>query len=307
MKFLLLISLTWFWACGFDSADSKISASPVFAQTVSPGGSNNPAGSKNDDDSILYFDEIYTADEKLTYGAYQIEKRSKTIWLKDAEMNAEVTYIVLKRGGKPVAAFEGVRYPLGNDARFALFPVLGQKSNQLIIEQKAHRTWRHWVVNLSPSFKVIYDSGDYPVGHSLRAIDIDKDGTCELIQSLHTFWFWERLTNVDSPLTEIVFAYHPALKRYVPANPQFQKFALRNIEDNIRKTKEIKTDSNAPGQDGGKLGAVLEVFLSYTYAGKEPEAWSFYESEYNLPDKEEMKVKIQKRLREDVVYQAIKK
>ncbi len=80
-----------------------------------------------------------------------------------------------------------------------------------------------------------------------------------------------------------------------------------SVEDNIRKAKEIKADSSSPGQDNGKLGAVLEVVLTYLYAGKEQEAWSFYESEYNLPDKDEMKVEIQKALSKNVIYKALKK
>ncbi|MDQ3747546.1 MAG: hypothetical protein M3367_00820 [Acidobacteriota bacterium] len=294
-------------ACGVDSANSKSSVPSVSAQTVSPDNVNKSVESKNFDSSILYFDEIYSNDDTLAYGAYQVEKRSKMLWLKDAEVNAEVTYFVLKRDGKTAATFEGIHYPLGNDARFGLFPVLGQKTKQLIIEEEAHRAWHHWVVSLSPNAKVIYDSGDYPVGHSLRAIDIDKDGDYELIQSLHSFWFFARLSNVDSPFIDIIFVYNPTLQKYIPANPQFQEFALRNIEDDIRKAKEIKSNSSLPGQEGGKLGAVLEVVLSYLYAGKKQEAWAFYESEYNLPDKKEMKVTIQEALSKEAVYRAVNK
>ena len=255
----------------------------------------------------MYFDDVYTNDDNLAYGAYQVEKRSKMLWLKEAETNAEVTYVILKRNGKTAATFEGIHYPLGNDARYGLFPVLGQETKQLIIEQEAHRAWHHWVVNLSPNPKVIYDSGDYPVGHSLRAIDIDRNGKYELIQSLLSFWFWGRFSNVDSPFIEIIFVYNPVLQKYIPANSQFQEFALRNIEDKIRRAKEIKADSSLPGQDNGKLGAVLEVVLTYLFAGKEQEAWAFYESEYNLQDKEEMKVEVKKALSKNVVYKALKK
>jgi hypothetical protein len=306
-KFLLFAFAVWFCACGVDSPNSQSSMPSASAQTVPPDNENKPVQSKSFENPILYFDDVYTNDDSLTYGAYQVEKRSKMLWLKEAETNAEVTYVVLKRNGKTSAKFEGIHYPLGNDARFGLFSVLGQQTKQLIIEQEAHREWHHWVVNLSPNAKVIYDSGDYAVGHSLRAVDIDRDGKFELIQSLLSFWFWERLSNVDSPFIEVIFVYNPTLQKYVPANQQFQDFALRNIEDDIRKANEIKTDSNLPGQDKGKLGAVLKVVLTYLYAGKEREAWTFYETEYNLPDKEEMKVKIQEAVRKDAVYKALKK
>ena len=305
-KILLYAALISLCACSVDSTASKSSVPSVSAQTVSLDNANKSVESKKSENSILYFDEIYIDEDSLAYGAYQVEKRSKTLWLKEAETNAEVTYVVLKRNGKTSATFEGIHYPLGNDARFGLFSVLGKESKQLIIEQEAHREWQHWVVDLSPNAKVIYDSGDYPVGHSLRAIDIDQDGKYELIQSLLSFWFWGRFSNVDSPFIEVIFVYNPTLQKYIPANPQFQEFALRNIVDDIRKAKEIKADSNQPGQDKGKFGAVLKVVLTYLYTGKEQEAWSFYESDYNLPDKKEMKVEIQKALGRDAVYKALK-
>jgi hypothetical protein len=306
-KIFLYAALVSLCACGVDSTTPQSSVPSASAQTVSLDNANKPAQSKSFDNSILYFDDVYTNDDNLAYGAYQVEKRSKMLWLKEAETNAEVTYVILKRNGKTAATFEGIHYPLGNDARYGLFPVLGQETKQLIIEQEAHRAWHHWVVNLSPNPKVIYDSGDYPVGHSLRAIDIDRDGKYELIQSLLSFWFWGRFSNVDSPFIEIIFVYNPVLQKYIPANSQFQEFALRNIEDKIRRAKEIKADSSLPGQDNGKLGAVLEVVLTYLFAGKEQEAWAFYESEYNLQDKEEMKVEVKKALSKNVVYKALKK
>lgn len=307
LKFILYATAFFLCACKVDSISSKSLAPLETPQVIPADNKIQPAKIKNFDASIFCFDDFYTDDDSLSYGAYKIEKRSKMFWMKDAEVNAEVTYAVLKRNGKIINKFEGIHYPLGNDARFCLFPILGQKGKQLIIEETANREWQHWVVDLSGDAKVIYDSGDYSVGQSLRTIDIDGDGKNELIQSLLTFWFFNRLTNVDSPFIDVIFVYDSARKKYVPANPQFQEFALRNIEGDIRKAKEIKADSNAPGQDNGKLGAVLNVVLTYTYAGKEQEAWAFYENEYDLADKEEMKTKIKDALGKDEVYKTIKR
>jgi len=304
--FILHAAIFSLCACDYNSTDTKTSAPSVSAQTDQQINANKAVKSKNFDDSILDFKELYTDEDNLADGAYQVEKRQKTLWLKDAETDADVTYVVLKRHGKIINTFEGVHYPLGNDARFALFPLLGQNTKQLIVEE-AHREWQSWVVDLSAAAKIIFDSGDYPVGHSLRRNDIDGDGKYELIQSSLSFWFFGRLNNVDSPFIDIVFVYNPTLQKYVPANPQFQDFALRNIEDDIQKAQEIKAESSAPGQDGGKLGAVLKVVLSYLYAGKEQEAWSFYESEYNLPDKEEIKGTVKEAVSKDNVYKVLKK
>lgn len=80
---------------------------------------------------------------------------------------------------------------------------------------------------------------------------------------------------------------------------------MRDIEQ--QKTKVRIEKSNTAQNDGDILGAILEVLLEYVYVGKEKEAWEFYEAEYNLPDKAEMKPKIKNRLKEDSVYQTISK
>ena len=304
---ILGAAAVWLAACGVGPPATAVSVPAAPAPTSSPVAEDKPAATENVEDSILYFDDIYAADDSLRFGEYLVEKRSKTIWLEDAETNADVTYVVLTRDGKTAAEFEGIRYPLGNDARFCLFPALGRETKQLVIEQETHRQWRHWVVNSAARPKVVYDSIDYGVGGELGAVDIDRDGRYELVQSLLGFWFWDRLSNVDSPFIEIVFAYDPARGKYVPANPQFPEFALRRVAEDIRKAQEIKADSSAPGRDNGKLGAVLKVVLTYLYAGREREAWAFYESEYDLPDKAEMKAKIQTKLRGDKVYRALEK
>jgi len=47
------------------------------------------------------------------------------------------------------------------------------------------------------------------------------------------------------------------------------------------------------------------VVLRYIYAGKEKEAWLFYDKEHHLFDKEEMKSKIRRKLKYCLVYQQI--
>jgi hypothetical protein len=47
---------------------------------------------------------------------------------------------------------------------------------------------------------------------------------------------------------------------------------------------------------------VLLIVLRYIYAGKINEAWSFYNREYNLPDKERFRAKVLAILRDEPVY-----
>lgn len=214
---------------------------------------------------------ILSDDESLSYEDYKIEKRKKPLIINGKKFEYGLDYAVLKNNDKIAAKFDGIYNPAGTEIRFGLISLFGQPAKQLIVEQTAHRDWRYWIVNLSDEPKVVHDSGDYSVG-SLRVIDINRDGKFELIQPLLAFWFFGRLTNVDSAFTDVIFEYNPQLRKYVPANPSFQEFALLDIEDKIQKVKSIESKSAAPGQDGGKLGAVLGVVLTYLYAGKKQEA-----------------------------------
>lgn len=255
-----------------------------------------------------YADDLLSESEKLSYGNYQIESLRKSTIVEGKKYDeGGHQYAVLKRKGKVVAQFDDLVNPLGTDIRFGLHTLLDQDRKQLIVEQTENRGWRYWIVDLNQNAKIIHNSGNYDVGQGLRVLDIDGDGKAELIQSLLTFWFFDRLDNTNSPFPDMVFTYDPKFNEYIPANYRFQDFVLRDVEQHITEVKTVKTQSNAAKNDRDILAPMLEVLLTYIYAGKEKEAWEFYEAEYNLPDKAEMKAKIENRLKEDSVYQTISK
>ena len=292
--------------CGASSRPSHPSVSSAKDQSASPPEPSVTPAPQQSDSVSGDIEGVYTEDGMLSHIGYEIEKRSRTVKFEGTKYDTEIQYAVLKKNGKVVAKFDGLSHPLGTEVRFGLFPLLGQVSNQIIVEQTTHRGWRYWVVDLSPNFRIIYDSGDYPVGYSLRALDLNHDGRYELIHTLHTFWFFNKLANTNSPFIDVVFKYNPKTRKYVPANPEFQEYALREVEQKIRKAREVKEKWNGTGYDGDLLGAVLEVALPYIYAGKEQEGWSFYE-EYNSLDKEAIKSEIKKALEDDSIYRAIKR
>jgi hypothetical protein len=255
-----------------------------------------------------YEDYLLSTSEKLSYKDYQIERHSKPTIIEGKKYDEDGhQYAILKRNDKAVTQFDVIVNPLGTDIRFGLHSLLGQNTKQLIVEQTANRDWQYWIVDLNQKAKIIHDSGKYGVGNGLGVFDIDKDGKEELIQSHLAFWFFNKLNNANSPFPEIVFAYDSKSKEYIPANNYFQDFVLRDIQQHISKVKEAKFKSDVAKNDGDILGAMLDVMLRYIYAGKEKDAWEFYEAEYNLSDKADMKSKIKNKLKEDLVYQNISK
>ncbi len=303
-QIFICILLLAFCACENASTNSNPSASVIATTpTALPSVSQT---TKESNFKLKYFDDFNPTDENLSYGDYRIEKRKRTLAIDDENFEDRLSYGVLRRRGKIVAEFDGVYHPFGTSIRFSLVSLLGENTKQLIVEQTAHRIWRYWAVDLDRKAKITFDSADYPVGQDLRIYDIDGDGKDELILSLLTFWFFERLSNADSPFIDIIFRYDSKLKKYVPANDRFQNFVLRDLEKKIVEIKKITPEWRGDrSYDGGLLSVVLEVMLSYIYIGKKQEAWAFYETWYSLPDKIEMRSGIEKQLKEDSLYKTI--
>ena len=306
---LALLSLTF---CGCNAASTRpISPAPSSLE-VTPTANNVTSTTKKYNYETKYADDLLSENEKLSYGNYQIEKHRKPTIVEGKRFDDDGhQFAVLKQKDKVVAQFDAIVNPLGTEIRFGLHSLLGDDRKQLIIEQTENRGWQYWIVDLNQEAKVIHNSGKYNVGQGLRVLDLDGDGKTELIQNLLTFWFFDGLANTHSPFPDIVFTYDPKSRQYVPANCRFRDFVLRDIEQHITKVRVAKSnaaknDGDVPG-DGDILGAMLRVLLEYIYASKEKEAWEFYEAEYNLPDKAEMKSKIKNKLKEDAVYQAISK
>jgi hypothetical protein len=93
---------------------------------------------------------------------------------------------------------------------------------------------------------------------------------------------------------DIVFKYDAKRQEYLPANQLLQSYSLAGINDVIKALDK---------SDAHKLESeVLFIVLRYIYAGKRSEAWSFYNREYNLSDKERLRRKILAVLRDEPVY-----
>ena len=83
--------------------------------------------------------------------------------------------------------------------------------------------------------------------------------------------------------------------------PQFAKHLLAEIENQ-------KQSVPSPGDEVRKLNhlsSVPGIVLDFVFAGREREAWTFYDQAYKLPDKQRIKREVQARLRDSPVYHFI--
>jgi len=192
--------------------------------------------------------------------------------------------------------FDGVYFGLGNSTWLGLFDLFGNGSQQFIISQTAPRTGRHWVVSVSPTVRVLFDSFDYGVGREeFYVIDIDKDGVYEIVLPVTGFYeMMDQMYIGEIPLPEIIFKYDARAGKYLPANHLFLDYALYDIERDIKQL--------LPADDLNYLSRRLTILLRYVYAHKAKEGWDFFEREYQRPDKAEIKARIRLVLKRAPVY-----
>lgn len=313
----LILLLALASACAGCGVRQNALGGPTPVPTPSAAVASSPAAGDEADESprelLGDLAAVHEDGGPLTYNGYVVTKevRSERLY---AGFTDESEYAVISRGGRPRLRLDGVETEAaGPFVRLGLFPVLGDGAQQLIVEQEIHREWRYWVVDLSAVRpRVVFDSGDYNVGHELRAADLDGDGRLELIQLLHTFWFFHFnktlwFSNPDSPLIEVVFRYDPRARKYLPANHEFQDFTLRGVRREVeavgREREQLKTGD---GPDTALLSVVLGATLRYLYADRPEEGWAFYK-QYDSPHREQVKAKVKKALADDPVYRAITK
>jgi len=298
-KFFGLVILTTLVSCGphsnsqlqpGNSGEQPSSTSEKVEFQQEPADTNITSG--------INIDSVFTQDDTLSYGGYTVVKQKKNVQIEQTEGSSEVSYAVLKRNGKDVAKFDGVYSGSGNATNFGSFSFLGNDNRQLIVSQTIPRNGRHWIVDLSSDFRIIYDSADYGVGREdLSVLDIDRDGRYEILQEDVSFTGFYNLSMAKSPMPLIIFKYDEKKGEYIPANHLFMEYELRNIWSKIAK---LIPENTVPD-----LSTILDITLQYVYAGEEQKGWDFFDVEYKNPDKEDIKSKAKAILAKQPVYKFI--
>lgn len=220
----------------------------LFAGDTSPVAANPAATDAAPEESQLTSPSVHSkgptdfliAEDRWTHDGYTIERRSRKAPRDDGEgptaspIWVDVYYVVIKKAGRVQSRFDAdVYFGLGNSANFALFPFLGGETQQVFISQDIFRGGRQWIVSLSPRFRIFFDGYKYSVGresYDLSAIDLDKDGIYEITVPIISFYGFANLSPAGTPLPTIVFKYNGKSEKYLPANPLFREYLLRDID-----------------------------------------------------------------------------
>lgn len=292
--FILFIFAQTFLACETQTVSQTATIQELQNTT-------NSNSSKEEPEKI---DSIFIDTDSLSYNGYDVVKLKKEVKLeyppemKSKPESVEASYAVLKKKNKVLDTFDGVYFGAGNATNFGLFSFLGKETKQLVVSQTIPRGGRHWVVDLSSEARVIFDSRDYGVGREeFDVTDIDKDGVYEISLPITEFYMFENMSMAETPLPTIIFKYDEKAKKYLPANRIFQNYLLTGIEDKIKQLNS--------GDKSNCLSDRLDIVLRYVYVDKEEEAWSFFDKEYKLTNKEEIKSKIKSILKNEKVYKYI--
>ncbi|HXU35084.1 MAG TPA: hypothetical protein VN937_01890 [Blastocatellia bacterium] len=276
-----------------------------------PGNSSDPtievssAGndSSSDDPCSEMFSNFFLKVDSIAYGEYEVVRLHKTVHDDFSNSVIPASYAVLKSRGKTVATFDGIHYGLGNATDFGFASLLGPETRQLIVSLTAPRSGRHWIVDLSSNAATVFDSNDWDVGAEDVCIhDFDGDGVEEISLPITKFWGFGSMAMSESPLPSVVFKYEPGIRKYQPDKSALAR-GLEGIEADVQ---AIDPNEKPKGPSMGPYLAMrLDIFLRYVYAGRENDAWAFFEKTYNLGDKKEIEQKIKATLEREPVYRFV--
>lgn len=234
--------------------------------------------------------------EPIEYEGFRLTREFKTMKSEGTGREVETAYGVLKHGSKTVLVFDTPpSWIVGNEVKFALFPFLGQDRKQLYVELTAYRASEQWLIDLHPRFRVVYHSTDYGFYGGMQVMDIDHDGTFEFATRVTDYYNFADLAHCCSPDVTAILKFDQRASKYVPANYLFQEEALKGTDEELAKARA--TDKSLEFREH-----LLNVVLNYLYAGKEREGWEIFETDYNKPDKAELKRKIRQKLAHEPVF-----
>ena len=186
------------------------------------------------------------------------------------------------------------------NCHMGLSPILNNGKEQLIIEiyWDGMECYYYWLLNLSDSIEVLYDSHRFPdceLGDIAAFADIDHDGVLEFIQ------------RVDADIFAI-FKYSKADKAFVFSNPKFSKFVDSYISGRINDL-QVFLKSNNQQQDvdyhDELVSQITTIVIQYALSNQEQKGWAFFDKWYRQSDKQTIRNNIQQELANSELFKEL--
>ena len=263
------------------------------------------------DDKIYDEDEkyeplakYYAKEKKINYAGYEIQKSFEK---RGGKISVEVN-----KGGENILLLE---YEGMNSywVRWGLFPFLGGKIKQLVIKEYsggAHCCTSYKIYTLESEPQLIFDGNEYDmeeIGYSLKPVDINQDGVYEFTQAVMAFDYFHA-SHAASVFPTAVFSYDKQQGKYKLANRLFQMYLLRGIKEDERKARkaiQLFERKKIIFNDSEYFYPMMEVVLKYIYAGQLQKGWSFFEKNYQVQDKDELREDLRDAFKNDPTYKSI--
>jgi len=247
-------------------------------------------------------DKVFIKGDQLSYAGYEIGRSL------DREKNEYV--LTIKKNRKILVNINSWWDSYGDMTKIGVFPLLGKENKQLLVMQYSGGSGGFHtckIYDLVPNIRVIHDDEEYSLFGGISIIDINKDNKYEIVRRGNSFRT-SYMANVDNVYPTVILSYNMNIEKYVIENKSFPDYILANIEYDINKFNSMDLLGNIAIK--GSLfaeytSAMLEVVVNYIYSGKEKEGWDFFSRRYKLPNKEEVRSDIIKRLNNDPVYKEI--
>ncbi len=227
----------------------------------------------------------YSLASSVKAGAFEVRKSRDP---KTSRWHVEI----LRQGSVLFRSSNGAK--TADDLLLTTFPLLGGQEKQIVIEEYTGDVFcctYNYVLKAGDSLDVLYSSTQYPVGFGLVPQDFNGDGVYELVTTLTRFDNFLNLPHDVSPAPRVIFRYDPKVGLYVVGNLEFAAVVLEDVEKEKRIVEELRA-GRAEGKAADRewrsqyTGSVLNVALSYMYAGRQQEGWAYLVSNYDLDDRE---------------------
>ncbi len=150
--------------------------------------------------------------------------------------------------------------------------------------------------------KTVYDSEWYGLAGVVLLVDLDGNGTAEIMQNINSFHEYDGMTPCYSPVVDAIFAYDPKQSRYVLANSRFPEYWQDTLNEARSKRPPAQpVPAMEPSEPGGGVdlaatwvieGQVVARAVNLILAGYEKEAYIWFERQYKAPDEGKRAVKI---------------